>query len=260
MCQWIFIPVAQPTGHAKMKLMKYAVVSDVHSNLEALEVALSEIERRKVDKIISLGDVVGYGANPSECLKEITNKAEELVMGNHDQAVEDLALRDDFNDWARTAIEWTARMLKPEEKRKIRDFSPIVIDAKENVTWSHSSIHEPDQFHYLFQASDAEPSLKKLETNFGFFGHTHIPSLFSRKEKEACYLPAGQYQLSKNEQYLINPGSLGQPRDRNPRLSFALFDSDELLLEIVRLDYDNQKAADKIRKAGLPVFLADRLL
>lgn len=240
--------------------MKYAIVSDIHSNLEALEVALSEIQKCRADKIISLGDVVGYGANPSECLKKIIDKAEELVMGNHDQAVEDVALRDYFNDWARTAIEWTAKMLKPEEKREIRNFSPIVIDKKENITWSHSSIHEPDQFHYLFQAVDAEPSFKKLETDFGFFGHTHVPCLFSRREKEARYLPAGQYQLSNNEQYLINPGSLGQPRDRNTKLSFAIFDSRELTLEIIRLDYDNQKAADKIRKAGLPAFLADRLL
>ncbi len=240
--------------------MKYAIVSDLHSNLEALETALIEINKRGADQIICLGDVVGYGANPSECLKKICDQAEEIVMGNHDQAVEDIDLRSYFNDWAREAIEWTAKMLKPEAKRKIRNFSPIIIDQKANITWSHSSIHEPDEFHYLFQTGDAEPSFKKMETRFGFFGHTHVPSVFHEKIKEARYLPAGQYQLSKHERYLINPGSVGQPRDRNPKLSFALFDSDELMLEIVRLDYDNQKAAAKIRKAGLPVFLADRLL
>lgn len=240
--------------------MKYAIISDVHSNLEALEIALAEIDRQKVDQIICLGDVVGYGANPSECLKKITEEAEELVMGNHDQAIEDIELRDYFNEWAKAAIEWTAKTLSAEEKKQIRKFTPIVIDKKSDVTWSHSSIHEPDEFHYLFQMSDAEPSFKKLETSFGFFGHTHIPSLFSRKSKEARYLPAGEYQLSKGEFYLINPGSVGQPRDRNPKLSFAVFDSDELQLEIIRLDYDNQKAANKIRNAGLPAFLAERLL
>ncbi len=240
--------------------MKYAIVSDIHSNLEALNVVIEEIEKRKVDHIICLGDVVGYGANPSECLAIITDEAEAIIMGNHDQAVEDVELRNYFNDWAKTAIEWTAKKLTSEEKRKIRNFSPIVIDQKANVTWSHSSIHEPEEFHYLFQFMDAESSFKKLETNFGFFGHTHIPSFFSAKSKEARYLPAGQYQLFKNEHYLINPGSVGQPRDRNPKLSFALFDSSELMLEVIRLDYDNQKAADKIRKAGLPEYLADRLL
>ena len=240
--------------------MKYAILSDIHSNLEALETALAEINRRKVDQIVCLGDVVGYGANPSECLKKITEKAEEVVMGNHDQAVEDVGLRSYFNEWAKDAIEWTAKTLNMEEKKQIRKFAPIVIDRKSNVTWSHSSVHEPQEFHYLFQASDAEPSFKKLETHFGFFGHTHIPSLFSRKSKESRYLPAGEYQLEKNESYLINPGGIGQPRDGSPKLSFALFDSDAWQLEIVRLDYDNQKAAAKIRKAGLPAFLADRLL
>ena len=243
-----------------MTVMKYAILSDVHSNLEALETAFQEIENRKVDQIICLGDVVGYGANPSECLKKITEEAEEIVMGNHDEAIENMGLRTYFNDWAREAIEWTEKKLKIEEKRQIRKFLPIIINRKSNVTWSHSSIHEPSEFHYLFQAQDAEPSFRKLETSFGFFGHTHIPSLFSQKSKESRYLPAGEYQLSKNESYLINPGSIGQPRDQNPKLSFALLDTDHLLLEIVRLDYDNQKAANKIRKAGLPAFLADRLL
>ena len=240
--------------------MKYAIISDIHSNLEALQTALAEIERQKIRQIVCLGDVVGYGANPSECLKQVTQKAEEIVMGNHDQAIENMGLRTHFNDWARVAIEWTDKQLKPEEKRQIRKFAPIIVDRKSKVTWSHSSIHEPDEFHYLFGYSDAEPSFQKLETRFGFFGHTHIPSLFSQKSKEARYLPAGEYQLAKDESYLINPGSVGQPRDQNSKLSFALFDSNALTLEIVRLDYDNQKAAGKIRKAGLPIYLADRLL
>lgn len=239
--------------------MLYAIFSDIHSNLEALSAALEEASKRSADEIICLGDVVGYGADPSECLKKIRESAEEIVMGNHDQAVEDLELRNHFSDWARIAIEWTANVLKPDEKKKIRAFTPIVIDPKKNVTWSHSSIHEPGQFHYLFQKQDTDPSFQKLKTRFGFFGHTHVPYLFSKKG-ESRYLPAGSYQLEKEDQYLINPGSVGQPRDRNPKLSFALFDSDELTLEIVRLDYDNQKAAAKIRKAGLPHYLADRLL
>lgn len=240
--------------------MRYAVISDVHSNLEALSRTLEEIQKRKVDQIICLGDVVGYGANPSECLKLVLEACDEIVMGNHDQAVEDLELRDYFNDWSREAIEWTAGRLSPKEKEQIRKFSPIVIDQKRNVTWAHGSVHEPGEFHYLFRESDAKPSFKILETDFCFFGHTHIPSLFTKKTEEVRYLTAGSYQLAKGERYLINPGSVGQPRDRNPQLGFAFFDSDQLSLEIVRLDYDNKRAADKIRKAGLPTYLADRLL
>ena len=240
--------------------MNYAVISDIHSNLEALECAVQEIKKRGTDQIICLGDVVGYGANPSECLKLVGDAADEIILGNHDRAIEDIELRNEFNDWVREAVEWTAGVLSEKEKRQIRDFAPIVIDRKRNVTWTHGSAYEPDEFHYLFTSSDAKSSFQILETDFCFFGHTHIPSLFSAKSQEARYLTAGIYQLSKGERYLINPGSVGQPRDRNPRLSFAFFDSKELTLEILRLDYDNQKAAQKIRKAGLPAYLADRLL
>lgn len=240
--------------------MKYAIISDIHSNLEALQRALGEIQKRGCDKIICLGDVVGYGADPSECLKRVRESAGEIIMGNHDRAVEDIRLREYFNEWARTAIEWTARMLSEEEKAAIRQFVPIVINAKENITWTHGSVHEMGEFHYLFDTAEAGKSFDVLETRFCFFGHTHIPSIFSEKGKEVQYLPAGKSELSPNDRYLINPGSVGQPRDRNPELSFAFFDSKQFLLEIVRLDYDNQKAAEKIRKAGLPDFLADRLL
>ena len=240
--------------------MKYAIISDVHSNLEALECSLTEIRKRKVDQIICLGDVVGYGANPSECLKLVCENSEEIVMGNHDQAIEDIKLRGYFNDWAREAIEWTAEILSAEEKKKIQEFPPLVIDRKRNVTWTHGSPNEPEEFHYLFREADTKPSFKILESDFCFFGHTHIPSLFASKTHEIRYLTAGSYQLTQGERYLINPGSTGQPRDRNPKLSFAFFDPDDLTLEIVRLDYDNRKAAEKIRKAGLPAYLADRLL
>jgi predicted phosphodiesterase len=239
--------------------MKYALVSDVHSNLEALERTFEAIKKKDVRHVVCLGDIVGYGANPSECLRLVKKEAQEIVMGNHDRAVEDIELRDYFNPDAREAIEWTAGKLNSEEKKLIRGFCDIIIDRKENMTLTHGSVHEPEEFHYLFREEDTQPSFKRLETRFGFFGHTHIPSLFS-KSLAGKYLPAGIYELDKKDTYLINPGSVGQPRDRNPKLSFAFFDSEELTLEIVRLDYDNRKAAAKIRQAGLPAFLADRLL
>ena len=248
--------------------MKYAIISDIHSNLEALERALEEIQKRGCGQIICLGDVVGYGADPSQCLKLVQESAvyderfaaKEIIMGNHDRAVEDVKLRESFNDWAKVAIEWTAGVLNDKEKAVIRTFAPIVIDSKEDITWTHGSVHETGEFHYLFDTAEAEKSFQKLKTRFCFFGHTHIPSIFSEKSNEVQYLSAGTYQLSGTDRFLINLGSVGQPRDRNPELSFAFFDSKKFSLEIVRLDYDNQKAAEKIRKAGLPSFLADRLL
>ncbi|OGX06453.1 MAG: hypothetical protein A3G87_00870 [Omnitrophica bacterium RIFCSPLOWO2_12_FULL_50_11] len=240
--------------------MKYAIISDVHSNLEALERVLSEIKKANIDQVICLGDVVGYGANPSECLMLVREVAAQIIMGNHDQAIEDAALRNDFTPWAKEAIEWTASVLDEEDKRVIRDFPRIVIDRKAKITWTHGSVHEPGEFHYLFSSADAQPTFRALETDFCFFGHTHIPSLFTVRSGLARYLPAGSYRLPAGERYVLNPGSIGQPRDRSPKLSFAFFDSDDQTLEIVRLDYDNETAARKIRKAGLPAFLADRLL
>jgi len=240
--------------------MKYAIISDIHSNLEALQRALSEIKKRAVDEVVCLGDVVGYGANPAECLNLVRQAVRVIIMGNHDQAVDDMTLRDYFNPWAREAIEWTAGVLNEEEKKILRGFARLVVDRKRNVTWAHGSIHEPGEFHYLFSEGDTRPSFRALETDFCFFGHTHIPSLFAEHDHSGRYLPAGSYQLPKGGRYLINPGSVGQPRDRNPKLGFAFFDSDERTLETVRLEYDNETAARKIRKAGLPAYLADRLL
>lgn len=240
--------------------MKYAIISDVHSNLEALECALTEIKKANVAQVICLGDVVGYGANPSECLRMVREAATEIVMGNHDQAIEDMVLRDRLNPWAREAVEWTASVLNGEEKKVIRDFPRLIVDRKAKITWTHGSVHEPGEYHYLFSAADAQPTFRALETNVCFFGHTHIPSLFAERSRVSQYLPAGSYRLPEGERYVLNPGSVGQPRDRNPKLSFAFFDVDERTFEIVRLDYDNQTAAQKIRRAGLPTFLADRLL
>ncbi len=236
-----------------------ALVADVHGNLEALERALEEISKRRIEHVICLGDIVGYGANPSECLQLVRERASEIVIGNHERAVDDLRLREDLVDWAREAIEWTSGVLNTSEKELLRRFPPLVIDHKSNWTLTHGTIHEPELFHYLRFPVDAAISFRQLETDFGFFGHTHVPSLFT-EDGQARYLPAGLYKLEKGKRYLINPGSVGQPRDRNPKLCFGVFDPEELVLEIVRLDYDNRTAADKIRKAGLPELLAVRLM
>ena len=239
--------------------MYYAVVSDIHSNLEAFETVLAEIKRRKPDKIISPGDIVGYGANPSECLKLVSENCDEIVMGNHDQAIEDISLRDWFHKDARTAIEWTAGILSTEEKKLIQAWTRMVIDESNGVTIVHGSAHEPEEYHYVSGSEEALKSFPHFPTRVCFIGHTHVPSIFSDGGKTS-YLSAGLYQLNSKDRYVINSGSVGQPRDRNSMTSFALYDSAKLELEIVRLAYDNKTAAQKIRQAGLPAYLADRLL
>jgi predicted phosphodiesterase len=238
--------------------MKHAVLSDIHSNWEALETALDYLKKERVDEYWVLGDTVGYGANPNECFEWAWRNAKIVLMGNHEQAVIDPALRDWFNPDARRAIEWTAEEIKPEYKKKIGELRYLTITL--SATLAHGSPDRPREFRYLFSAADAERSFHAFETPLCFVGHTHIPSLFNEAHHTAEYLRPGKYHLERNERYISNPGSAGQPRDRDPRLSFGIFDDKKWEFEIVRLEYDNKKAAEKIRKAGLPAFLADRLL
>lgn len=239
--------------------MYCAVISDIHSNLEALTRVLAEIDSRKPDCILSPGDLVGYGADPTACVQLVLKRAQAVVMGNHDQAVSDVPLRESFNRDAQAAIQWTAGVLSEIDKEQLRALIPYYTDQKSGISMVHASPDHPEEYAYIFDAHDAKAGFACFSTFVCFFGHTHVPSLFSRSG-DSAFLKAGKYRLSPRERYLINPGSVGQPRDRDPRASFAFFDTEKFELEIVRLDYDNHAAAEKIRRAGLPGFLADRLL
>jgi len=239
--------------------MYYAIISDVHSNLEALEIVIKEINKRKPDRIVSPGDIVGYGANPKECLALIRAQCDAVVLGNHDEAIHHVKLRSWFNDDAREAIEWTAGMLSEEEKSHIHTWTRMIIDEANGITIAHGSPDRVDQHRYLMSRADTRDSFSAFQTAVCFVGHTHLPSLFSRSG-EAKYLAAGKYPLDGKDRYILNPGSVGQPRDHNPQCSMAFFDTEKFDFEVVRLDYDNRKASNKIKRAGLPPFLGDRLL
>jgi predicted phosphodiesterase len=238
--------------------MRYAILSDIHSNWEALETAVSYAQGQKIDSWVVLGDTVGYGANPNECFEWAIQNAAIYVTGNHERAVIDPRLREWFNEWAREAIEWTDKVMDPKLKEKIKPLP--YVQMREGFTFVHGSLNEPEQFHYLFSMEDAAPTFKQMESPICFIGHTHVPSCFCEKPQAAIYLKPGIWQLEKGERYILNPGSVGQPRDQDPRLAFGIFDTEKQTFQIVRLTYENHKAADKIRKAGLPAYLADRLL
>jgi len=238
--------------------MRTAVFSDIHSNWEALEAALLYLKKQSVDEYWILGDTIGYGANPNECFGWMVQNARVALLGNHEKGVVDPAFLDWFNPDARRAAEWTTLVLRPEFCKKIEELRYLHVTPA--ATMAHGSPNEPEEFHYLFSAKDAWPAFHAFETALCFVGHTHVPSLFTESSESVRYLTPGIYELERNERYIVNPGSVGQPRDRNPRLSFGIFDDKEWTFELVRLEYDNQKAADKIRKAGLPRSLADRLL
>jgi len=241
-----------------MRAVKYAVLSDIHSNLEALQTALDYLADKQIDQYLILGDIVGYAANPNECLGLISKLPARIVAGNHDKAALDLTQAAGFNDAAYEAICWTKDCLAAEWSSFLNNL-PLMHIAS-NCTIAHGSMDCPEAFHYLFYFDDALPSFQRLETPLGWIGHTHVPQIFMKKERMTSYLKEGTYPLDRNETYLINPGSIGQPRDHDPRLSFAIFDEQDYQLEIVRLGYDNQKTAQKIRAAGLPEYLASRLL
>lgn len=238
--------------------MRYALLSDIHSNWEALGEALDHLSKQRIDEYWVLGDSVGYGANPNECLGWVLEKAGVALLGNHEQAVVDPRLRDWFTGDARRAIEWTAGVLKPEHQQRIKSLNFLHIAS--SLTVAHGSPDRPEEYRYLFSFEDARPSFGAFKTPICFVGHTHVPSIFIESTESANYLPPGSYGLKRDERYILNPGSVGQPRDQDSRLAFGIFDDETWTFELVRLKYDNQKAAQKIREAGLPLFLAARLL
>lgn len=238
--------------------MRYAVFADIHGNLEALQAALEYTQKHSLSHYLVLGDSVGYGANPNECLEWSFENAEFHVIGNHEEAVIDEELRFSFHDWARVAIDWTAEQMRPDHLSKIKGLSYLQIH--QGFTLGHATLHSPERFDYIFDFKAAQKSFMAMQSPVGFVGHSHIPCFFSEREKDAGHLKEGILKLKKGERYLFNPGSIGQPRDKDTRLSFGVFDDEELTFEIVRLPYDNKTAAQKILDAGLPRFLADRLL
>ncbi len=230
--------------------MKYAIISDIHSNLEALQKAMSIIDENKVDEIICLGDVVGYGANPNECVDIVRSRCSTIVLGNHDAAALDTSLAHDFNAIARKAVVWTAEHLTDESKTFL--LSLPLVERKENILFVHSSPHSPEAWDYIIDSDDAFSAIKHFEEQICFIGHTHVPGIYSQRGRAKS--------IDRDEQYLVNVGSIGQPRDGNPKLAFGIFDSTAWEFELIRSQYDIQQAAEKIYAAKLPEELGNRLL
>ncbi len=230
--------------------MKYAIISDIHSNLEALQKALSIIDEKNVDEIICLGDVVGYGANPNECVEIVRSRCSSVVLGNHDAASLDPSLAHDFNTIAKRAITWTAEHLTDESRRFLSSL-PLV-ERREQILFVHSSPDLPGEWEYVLDSDDAISALRHFEEKLCFIGHTHIPGIFSQRGRAKS--------ISADEKYIVNVGSIGQPRDGNPMLAFGFFDSSTWNYELIRSEYDIEKAAEKIYAAKLPEELGNRLM
>ncbi len=241
--------------------MKYAIISDIHGNLEALGVALKEIKNEGVKYIFSAGDIVGYGANPEECIKLIRTKGISSVIGNHDYAINNVSEEELFNSYARLAIQWTRDILSEDAKNFLNSLPFSLIE--EDVTVFHGTLDEESPFNYILMPIDSELSFQNLTTQVGFFGHSHVAGCFVMNENGIISYRSGiidcEISIKEGNRYLINVGSVGQPRDGNPNGAFAIFDTDRRTVHIKRFAYDIEETSKKIIDAGLPRFLAERL-
>jgi predicted phosphodiesterase len=249
--------------------LRYLILSDLHSNDEALSAVFGRVKRKKFDRVVCLGDFVGYGADPNKVVTRMRTlrKTTISIRGNHDKVVAGIESGDLFNSPALLAAKWTAERLSKENLEFLKRLpaGPGLVDNLFVVC--HGSPLDEDA--YIFSDFDASLNFLKLEgvvseIDVCFFGHSHIPSIFTLEpggiRVEAVRGGHARLKLEKGKRYLINPGSVGQPRDRNPRSSFAIFDADERVVHFDRVPYDVRATQRKIYRAGLPPMLGDRLV
>ncbi len=244
--------------------MRYAIISDIHSNLEALQAVLNTIELEEIDKIICLGDIVGYGPDPNECIELVRQNCEKILTGNHDFAcIKDTELYY-FNQYAAKAIEWTLTVLSKENLEYLAKL-PFA-DRIENYYLVHSSPFEPQSWDYILSTDDAEFNFSYFDQNdqICFIGHSHHPIIYFEESENNklsySYKTAINLPLEKDKRYIINVGSVGQPRDGNPDSAFGIIDTNTQVYQLKRVRYEVRKTYQKMISVGLPNFLSERLL
>lgn len=240
--------------------MKYGILGDIHSNLSALEAVLARMDEASVETLISVGDVVGYGAAPKECIALLQEREAIVVKGNHDAAC--IGELDDahFNPYARAAVAWTRSALSDAD---IQWLSRLPMTATlEHCQVAHGTLFNPELYDYVLSITDAEPSLDVMTRPVCFVGHSHVPLTVMRladAPERTAYTFDTEIDLTSTTRALINVGSVGQPRDENPQTAYALYDSDQRLASIRRTEYDIELEAARIQNAGLPAVLYERL-
>jgi predicted phosphodiesterase len=236
--------------------MKFAIIADIHANLDAFQVVLEDCKKQQVTHYACLGDVVGYNANPKECLDIVRAMNIPCVKGNHDEYCSTEEHLEGFNPAAAEAVNWTRKQLTDEDRLWLRELKYTRMVT--NFTIVHATLDGPQRWGYVFDKLAAAASFTYQNTSVCFFGHTHVPVAFMKDSmvRGGTY---SKFKLEQGKKYFVNVGAVGQPRDNNPKAAYVVYDTLETTIELRRLDYDIAAAQKKILAAGLPERLAERL-
>lgn len=241
-------------------MMRYALIADIHANLAAFSGVLDDIKRRGgVEEIWCLGDIVGYGPDPHQCIELLCQQKHVCVAGNHDLAAIGKLDITEFNPDAATVCRWTAQQLSPEDIQYLEGL-PLVIQ-KDEFTVVHGSPREPT-WEYLLSTNSARENFTYFQSQFCLVGHTHVPLVFKYGETGACSfspLSANVGLVLGRSRLIINPGGVGQPRDGDPRASYAIYDGEAMMVRLYRVPYDINVTQTRMVKHNLPMRLVARL-
>ena len=240
--------------------MRYAFISDIHANLEALEAVLDDTETQQIDEILCLGDIVGYGANPNECVDLVIKKCPVTLLGNHDAAAVELLSTQHFNIHAKIAIEWTTKTLRQDITDTLTEL-PLK-SSIEQLTLVHATPYEPNMWYYITSLEEAAFNFQFFDTQICLVGHTHIPIIIVLDNQKELYVhqdTAIRLNDIEGSRLLINVGSVGQPRDRNPKSCYGIFDTETGEFTYRRVIYHIEKTQQKMKRIKMPEFLISRL-
>jgi predicted phosphodiesterase len=239
--------------------MRYGILSDIHSNLEALEAVIEVYKNESIDKYLCVGDVVGYASNPNECIEKISLFCMITVAGNHDWGCVNLFPVDYFNPDAKEAIFWTRKKLDENNRYYLKALK--LVYKNEDLTLVHGTLDKPQDFNYMTDEHVARGTFRLLETSICFVGHSHVAGIFIQDKKERIHYSEDAYvDIKEENKYIVNVGSVGQPRDGKSQAAYCIYDTDKKQIQIKRINYDIQTTRKKIINLGLPTFLGDRLI
>ncbi len=252
-------PTQQTNSVITTPAKRIAVFSDIHGNYHALQAVLEAIDSENVDLTVCCGDVVGYGARPNECVEALREREIPVIAGNHDHACLLLTDITNFNDIAKAAVIWTKEVLSESNIAFLRQMPLTIADQANNLFYVHASPKDPGEWNYILTMGEARLNFNYFTEQICFIGHSHQPFIIENEAGNLACPSRPEIDLRENRRYLVNVGSVGQPRDHNPHACFVLLDLEEKRLEIRRLPYDLAAAQNAILEAGLPRELAERL-